>query len=482
MRITLRVTAGPHQGREFTFVGHDTFIVGRSKRAHFQLPLKDKYFSRIHFLVEVNPPQCCIQDLGSRNGTYVNDQRVTVADLQDGDKIQAGRTILRIAVENTDAVVVPVPQIVSAPEAPSVHTVRTLELPALGSAQPLASQPPASARSSPPPRSQETPAQQRQQPNALAKLCPICVALGSLAPSAVDCSDPNLPPLCPACHEQSRKRHQPIPGYQVFGEVGKGGMGVVSLALRTADGGVVALKTIRPAVAGTKKEIERFLREASILRELNHPNIVAFREMGESAGQFYFAMEFVRGNDAARLVKRHGPLAIPRAVGLIGQLLSALAYAHAKGFVHRDIKPANLLVTEGEGREVVKLADFGLARMYQASRLSGLTLNGDIGGTLPFMAPEQILNFREAQPPVDQYAAAAALYTLLTGCFIFDFGVGGLQPIYMILEEEPVPILARRKEIPRKLAAMIHRALAKEPEDRFADVGAMQQALLRFCQ
>src|SRR5262249_5220504 len=95
MRVTLKVTAGPHQDREFTFLGHEIFLVGRSKRAHFRHP-KDRYFSRIHFLVEVNPPRCRLMDMGSRNGTYLNGEKVTVADLKHGDQIKAGRTILRI--------------------------------------------------------------------------------------------------------------------------------------------------------------------------------------------------------------------------------------------------------------------------------------------------------------------------------------------------------------------------------------------------
>jgi serine/threonine-protein kinase len=149
--------------------------------------------------------------------------------------------------------------------------------------------------------------------------------------------------------------------------------------------------------------------------------------------------------------------------------------------VHRDIKPANLLVTVVDGRETVKLADFGLARVYHASRLSGLTLLGDIAGTVPFMAPEQILNFRESQPPADQYAAAAALYNLLTGCFLFDFDAGYLQALHMVLEGEPVPIQARRRDIPEELATVIHRGLSKEPAQRHADVQAMRKALAQFC-
>src|SRR6516164_204093 len=96
--ITLTVVAGPHEGQVFTFAGHDTFLVGRSKRAHFRLPAKDRFFSRIHFLVEVNPPSCRLMDMGSRNGTYVNGERVEMIDLADGDQIKAGRTVLRVAV------------------------------------------------------------------------------------------------------------------------------------------------------------------------------------------------------------------------------------------------------------------------------------------------------------------------------------------------------------------------------------------------
>lgn len=98
MQICLTVVSGPHKGREFTFAQHDTFLVGRSRSAHFQLLSKDKYFSRIHFMMEVNPPQCRLIDLGSHNGTFVNGNRVLVADLKDGDQIRAGHTTIRLAV------------------------------------------------------------------------------------------------------------------------------------------------------------------------------------------------------------------------------------------------------------------------------------------------------------------------------------------------------------------------------------------------
>jgi serine/threonine-protein kinase len=202
--------------------------------------------------------------------------------------------------------------------------------------------------------------------------------------------------------------------------------------------------------------------------------------MGEAGGELYFVMEYVPGTDAGRLVKQHGPLPVARAVRLTCQLLDALAHAHAKGFVHRDIKPSNLLVTERAGQEWAMLADFGLGRVYQESKLSGLSVGGKFGGTIPFMAPEQITHFRESKPPVDQYAAAAALYNLLTARYLYDFPRTAAGRLAVILQEDPVPIRQRRADVPGPLADAIHRGLARDPRERFADVRALRGALLPF--
>jgi len=194
------------------------------------------------------------------------------------------------------------------------------------------------------------------------------------------------------------------------------------------------------------------LREAEILRELRHPHIVSFRDMGESDGYLYFAMDYIRGQDAGAVVKQQGPMAVARAVALTCQLLEALEYAHAKRFVHRDIKPSNLLLYEENGRELVKLADFGLARVYQASKLSALTMEGHVGGTPCFMAPEQLLSIRDAPPSSDQYAAAATLYYLLTGKFVYDMPRDIYLVFAKILNEEPVPIKKRRADVPTELS------------------------------
>jgi len=140
-------------------------------------------------------------------------------------------------------------------------------------------------------------------------------------------------PLCAGCRQRINGQPQPIPGYQIVREVGQGGMGVVHLALHVADGAVVALKTIKPTADVNQSAIDRFLREGSILRDLDHPRIVAFRDQGDANGLLFFAMDFVTGADAGRLLKQQGPWSIPRAV--------ALEYAHGRGFVHR-IAPLRL--------------------------------------------------------------------------------------------------------------------------------------------
>src|SRR6266542_1018086 len=125
MRVTLTVIGGPHTGQAFSFAGHDTFLVGRSTRAHFRLPSKDRFFSRVHFLVEVNPPQCRLMDMGSRNGTYVNRKRVEdPIDLKDKDQIRDGRTCLRLNVEATTEVEhPPEPEPIPAPPIPPPEPV-----------------------------------------------------------------------------------------------------------------------------------------------------------------------------------------------------------------------------------------------------------------------------------------------------------------------------------------------------------------------
>ena len=458
MQVVLTVIDGPHAGKSFTFQEHDNFIVGRSSSAHFRLPRKDEYFSRIHFMVEVNPPYCRLMDMGSRNGTFVNGRRVEQpVDIRDGDTIEGGNTKIRVAIDRAES------------NQPGLLT----SSPALP-AGPFEFGPDAGAKTPERPAAPSDAALTAD--DGLAS--DMATVVPPAPPASAELSEAALDVLPADYQERAAARSQPIPGYLIIDELGRGGMGVVYLAVCEADGTAAAVKTIKPDRVAGAGDLERFLREAAILRKLRHPHIVAFREMGEAAGDLFFAMDYVPGVDVAKLVKNLGePLEIGRAVRLISQLLSALEYAHGQGFVHRDIKPANLLVTEAGGRETIKLADFGLARTYQSSRLSGLTMMGELGGTVAFMPPEQITNYREAKPPADQFAAAATLYFLLTGQCIHDFPIEISQQLLRILQHDAVPIRERRPELPPGLAAVVHRALDRNPEKRFPSAAALRKAL-----
>jgi eukaryotic-like serine/threonine-protein kinase len=485
MRITLRVTEGPNKGRTFTFTSRDRFLVGRSKLAHFRLPNTDRYFSRIHFLVEVNPPYCRLMDMGSRNGTYVNGKEVSAADLNHGDRIKAGRTVIRVVVHTPKKVKPepPPPQIFA--DTPTQRQVPArvpdsgeVALPAR--MNPVPDPQLEESRAKPKPLVAGTPS----LPTAIkaVKGCRVCqqTMYEEGRPRPTNLFPAELAPICEDCQVDIRNEPQPMDDHLFVRRLGAGGMGVVYLTLRKEDGAVLALKTILPAVDVEPRDVRRFLREASILSDLVHPNIVPFRGMGKLDGRPYLTMDYIRGQDAASLLKNEGPLPVQRAVAILIQVLDALEYAHARNYVHRDIKPANIFIRKEDHKEIVQVGDFGLARIFQASKLSGVTLPGDTGGTLAFVAPEQITNFREASPPADQYAAAATLYTLMTGTMIYDLPGSVEKQMMAILYEEPIPVRERRPDIPQGLEQILQRALEREPADRYPDATAMREALLPY--
>ena len=271
-----------------------------------------------------------------------------------------------------------------------------------------------------------------------------------------------------------------FPEYRITGELGRGGMGVVYRATSERDGALVAIKSIVPSAAASRKQIERFLRECRILDKLRHPNIVEFREVGEAADVIFLAMELVDGPDLGAWLREKGPLDVPTAIRIACQFLGGLAHAHTSGFVHRDVKPGNILLGRNGDKRIAKLADFGIARVYESSKISGLTLQGDIGGTPAYMAPEQVTHYRQVQPAADQYSAAATLYKMLTDRYTHDFPKDLGAQLSLLVAGAPVPILERRPDLPPRLAEVIHKALSRETEQRYPDALAFRTELKRF--
>ncbi len=479
MKIVLSVIKGPHQGKDFEFSEHDTFVVGRGSYANFRLPKKDPYFSRAHFIIEVNPPLCRLMDLSSSNGTYVNGQRTSEVDLKDGDRIRGGDTefLIRLVRQPTPQPDPGHAKVSKAkpPESPHRQTMQQQPPPESPHRQTMQQQPSPepphrqTMQQQPPPEPPHRQTMQQQAAPAPPELPAVPLESGSVKKAKV----------VPAKDESAGSATQKKFGeYATIKKIGQGGMGAVYVAHRESDQRKVAIKTISQAHSASPKAVKQFLRETSIIRQLVHRNIVRFLDSGSQGKTVYFVMEFVDGEDASSLVRRQGPLSTRMAVGLTTHLLSALEFAHEKGFVHRDIKPANLMVYKSTDGMRAKLTDFGLARIFQASQLSGLTLHGEMGGSFGFMAPEQISNYRNTAPAADLYAAAATLYYMLTGRLIYQFPEKLSQKVLMVLQQDFVPITEYRKDLSPALVACIQRGLNRKPKERFASAREFRKSLV----
>ena len=432
MRVTLRVLAGPYSGREFVFDQHDTFLIGRSETAHLYLP-EDKFFSRHHCLLEIAPPRCFLRDLGSTNGTIVNGRKVQEAFLRSGDRIQGGQTLLEIEV-HTD-------------QPAAIDNERDVET------------------------------QNLTRPSVVIVECANC---GRRDHAEASRPDEALTFLCEECREELRRQPQPIPGYETIKILGRGGMGCVMLSREENSGRMVAIKTLLPEVAVSDQSLRRFMREIEVAAALDHPNIVRFLDRGTTNGAVYLVTEYVDGTDAARLADANGGrLAFPEAIDIIVQSLDALAYAHDKGYIHRDIKESNILISGASPHVTAKLTDFGLAKSFTQSGMSGITMAGDMAGTFAYMPPEQIKDFRNVRPTSDIYAMGMTAYSLLTGEVALDINPKSnvAETVKAIFEKPIVPLRQRAPDVPERLAEVIERALTKDPEQRWRSAAAMKNAL-----
>jgi eukaryotic-like serine/threonine-protein kinase len=260
--------------------------------------------------------------------------------------------------------------------------------------------------------------------------------------------------------------------YRIEVVLGRGGMGVVYRGLHEALGRPVAIKALAPELTRQPEFRERFFSEAKTQARLQHPNIVAVYDLIEDGGDYFIVMELVSGvslDDRLQQLAGRG-MDLPTAIGIGGQMLAALDYAHSEGVIHRDIKPSNVLLAAG-GR--IKLMDFGIALLIGDKRL---TASQSAIGTPVYMSPEQILRPREVDHRTDIYSAAVVLYEMLAGRPPFDgeteFGIKKLH-----VEAPPPDLGALRPELPPGVVQAIGVALSKEPDDRFASAGLFLRAL-----
>ncbi len=255
-----------------------------------------------------------------------------------------------------------------------------------------------------------------------------------------------------------------IGGYAVESLLGRGGMSVVYLAVDAKLGRRVALKIMSEELAENESFRTRFVREAEMAANLEHPNIVPVYDAGDADGVLYLAMRVIRGTDLRRVITGGGPMEVERSVAILRQVGGALDAAHRAGLVHRDVKPANILLTEDGGDEHAYLSDFGLTK--HASSKSGLTRTGQFMGTLDYVAPEQIRG-NEVDGRTDIYSLGCVLYESLTAKvpYVKDQDVA----ILFAHLEDPVPLVTDvRPELPAAVDEVVARAMAKQKDDRFA--------------
>ena len=248
--------------------------------------------------------------------------------------------------------------------------------------------------------------------------------------------------------------------YEIRGELGQGAMGIVYEGFDPMIGRRVALKTVRREQldrAEVEEILARFKREAQAAGRLNHPNVVQIYEYGEDEGTAFIAMEFVEGRELRDHFDASERFPMAEIVRIMGQLLEALDYSHKNGVVHRDIKPANIILLK-DG--TVKVADFGIARIES----SNLTQAGSVLGTPSYMSPEQFMG-QTVDGRSDLFSAGVILYQFLTGEKPFT---GALTTImHKVLKEDPAAPSELNVQVPRPFDALIRKALAKRPDERF---------------
>jgi serine/threonine-protein kinase len=473
-------------------------MIGRATDADLRLPQDDPYVSRRHVYLEICPPTCRLRDIGSTNPAQVNGQEFSECELRDGDVLEVGYTQLKVAI-----------QLAKAGER---H-----RCPRCGTEIELVPGEPVPDRCA---ACQEAEARRQPQP-APAGSRETCGCCGTDLAARAN-SDGRAAELhgiavylcdncCDECSPRAADKDSLVGLYEIRGQLGEGGMGIVSLAYHRPTARVFVLKRIKDVKDALLAR--RFEREVRLLRGLTHPNIVRYVDTGiDENGMPYLVTEYVVDGSLQDMVTAGGGrLPASEAVALICQVLEGLGYIHAQSIIHRDIKPQNVLVRRHPAQgapagRIAKLMDFGLAVSYARAGGTRLTKSGTGLGTLMFMPPEQIRDAGSVREPADTYAVGVTLYYLLTGRYPFDFPTPAeiqafqqqnrelwerpqealralmqlrriMHPFHIILEETPIPIRERDITIPAPLAAVVDRAVRKPIAERFQTAQDLRAAL-----
>jgi serine/threonine-protein kinase len=272
---------------------------------------------------------------------------------------------------------------------------------------------------------------------------------------------------------------QVVGNYKVTAKLGEGGMGVVFLAEHPVIGRRAALKAIHPEFSGNGEVVTRFINEARSISQIGHDHIVDVTDFGRTdGGDFYLVMEYLNGETLSDRLALEAPLAPARALQIAAQIADAIAASHGRGVIHRDLKPENVILIDRRGtRDFVKVLDFGLAKLAGDGAESRAAQTGMIMGTPYYMAPEQCQARGIIDERTDIYALGVILFEMLTGRVPFG-GDSSREVLRKQVSMRAPTVRSYRPDLPEVLDALLQRALAKKPADRFPSMSAFREALL----
>jgi serine/threonine-protein kinase len=506
-RAVLTLIGGPEAGREFAFTERSVRVIGVADHCSVRIPEVPEYpgVAPHHCLLDIDPPAVRVRDLGSTHGTSVNGEVLvgrpaepgvpgpTPREVKDGDEIRLGGVTLGIRIEARErcrSCGGPLPD----DAAQGGHPPGGSSCESCLTAQAATPQEAPAARGNSAAREASS-----ARPAARAKGCVVC---GDRLPRRHP-FQPHGEELCPACASDPSRIRKHLPGpagdgsgkparfgaYTLERELGRGGMGIVYLGRDGQTEELVALKVMRPQTMPTTSAKALFHREIAALQILRHPHLVRLTDHGDWHGVDFFAMDHCEGGDVRSLVRRRGGrLPFYQAVGIIAQVLTGLQFAHqakfrtstatsrlvaVQGLVHRDLSPANIFLDCG----IARLGDFGLAKAFDIAGHSGLTRSGSTAGNVHYVCRQQALDYRNAKPEVDVWAAAACLYFMLTGQSPREFS-SRPDPWQDVVDSPAVPILRREPTIPERLARVVDHALVEKPRLGFSTADELRLALL----
>jgi serine/threonine-protein kinase len=311
------------------------------------------------------------------------------------------------------------------------------------------------------------------------KSCPLC---------GKEYSDTTT--LCPADAEVLESVDDPLLGqtlaekYSIKELIKRGGMGAVYRGKHVMMDKTVAIKVLRPGLAGDDVVVARFSREAKAASRISHPHAVSVTDFGESEnGIVFLVMEYLDGRTLKDIIKSEGPMPLARVVEIVRQVSGALDAAHAQGVIHRDLKSDNIMLSQTNGGDWAKVLDFGIAKIQQpeGARDNDITAANLVIGTPQYMSPEQCSQSGAIDARSDVYSLGVIVYEMLAGRVPFT----GESPTVIMMkqvQDQPPSILDSRPELPASVGKLIERALAKQPIDRFQTAGDLYQDLTKAAE